>query len=447
MRLPRLGSVQFRTTLAATVATALVLVTASIVIVQLVERNLANNARAALGDALESASHAATGEGSSESDDAEGAEGGAAHEDGARIAERDADGSTGDPEHASNSDLRNEQLAEASIREVRDGVDAVADALKIIVPVVVLLLGAAIWIAVGRTLRPVRDISRRVAAISGSTLDERVPEPSGDDEIAELAGLMNEMLDRLESASERQRAFVADASHELKSPLATIVAVSEIAQISNDPQRLAALAPKIETEARRMQGLAADLLDLARLDAQRDDQEFSIVDLSAVCQEVARRLDDAGIDVTVFSNGSAPALGTGTQIERAVFNVVENAVCHAVSQVQITTMSSADAVRVVVEDDGTGIAAADRERVFDRFVRLDESRQRDSGGAGIGLSLVKAIVDRHSGTVEIGESAALGGAAVVVELPRGAADSRTPRMRSQFRVPPAERPPRVVRRR
>ncbi|WP_428120376.1 sensor histidine kinase [Candidatus Poriferisodalis sp.] len=420
MRLPRLGSVQFRTTLAATVVAALVLVTASIVIVQLVERNLANNARTALGDALESASHAASGEGSSESDDAEGAEGGAAHEDGARIAERDADGSAGDPEQASSSDLRNEQLAEASIQEVRDGVDAVADALKIIVPVVVLLLGAAIWIAVGRTLRPVRDISRRVAAISGSTLDERVPEPSGDDEIAELAGLMNEMLDRLESASERQRAFVADASHELKSPLATIVAVSEIAQISSDPQRLAELAPKIETEARRMQGLAADLLDLARLDAQRDDRDFSTVDLSAVCREVASRLDDADIDIVVSSNGSVLAYGTGTQIERAVFNVVENAVCHAASRVQITTMSSADTVRATVEDDGAGIAPADRERVFDRFVRLDGSRQRASGGAGIGLSLVKAIVDRHSGTVEIGKSAALGGAEVLLELPRAA---------------------------
>ncbi|WP_419923025.1 sensor histidine kinase [Candidatus Poriferisodalis sp.] len=421
MRRPRLGSVQVRTTLAATAATALVLVTASIVIVQLVERNLANNARTALGDALESASHAASGEGSSQSDAALDAEDGAAHDDGAPIAEQDADGSAGDSEQASSSDLRNEQLAEASIQEVRDGVDAVADALKIIVPVVVLLLGAAIWITVGRTLRPVRDISRHVAAISGSTLDERVPEPSGDDEIAELAGLMNEMLDRLESASERQRAFVADASHELKSPLATIVAVSEIAQISSDPQRLAELAPKIETEARRMQGLAADLLDLARLDVQRDDRDFSTVDLSAVCRAVASRLDDADIDIAVSSNGPALALGTGTQIERAVFNVVENAVCHAASRVQITTMSSADAVRAVVEDDGAGIAAADRERVFDRFVRLDESRQRDSGGAGIGLSLVKAIVDRHSGTVEIGESTALGGAAVVFELPSGAA--------------------------
>ena len=420
MSLPRLGSVQVRTTLAATVATALVLVTASIVIVQLVERNLANNARAAVGDALESASHAASGEGSSEGDDAEGAAGGAAHDDGAPMAERDAGGSAGDPEQASSSDLRHSQLAEASIQEVQDGVDAVEDALKIIVPVVVLLLGAAIWITVGRTLRPVRDISRRVAAISGSTLDERVPEPSGDDEIAELAGLMNEMLDRLESASERQRAFVTDASHELKSPLATIVAVAEIAKISSDPQRLAALAPKIETEARRIQDLAADLLDLARLDAQRDRRDFSTVDLSAVCREVANRLDDADIDIAVSSNGIVRAHGSGTQIERAVFNVVENAVCHAASQVQITTMSSAAVVRAVVEDDGAGIAPADRERVFDRFVRLDESRQRDSGGAGIGLSLVKAIVDRHSGAVGIGESTALGGAAVFLELPRAA---------------------------
>ena len=421
MRLPRLGSVQVRTTLAATVATALVLVTASIVIVQLVERNLANNARAALGDALESASHAASGEGSSESDDAEGAAGGAAHDDGAPMAERDADGSAGDPEQASSSDLRNEQLAEASIQEVQDGVDAVADALKIIVPVVVLLLGVATWITVGRTLRPVRDISRRVAAISGSTLDERVPEPSGDDEIAELAGLMNEMLDRLESAADRQRAFVADASHELRSPLATIVAVSEIAQISSDPRRLAALAPKIETEARRMQGLADDLLDLARLDGHGDGRDFSLVDLSAVCREVAGRQDDPDIHISVSCDGPAVTSGSSTQIERAVANVVENAIRHAASRVLIATTNSSATVRAEVTDDGHGIPMADRERVLERFVRLDDSRQRGSGGVGIGLSLVKAIVDRHGGSVRIGQSAELGGAAVLLEFPRSAA--------------------------
>ena len=231
---------------------------------------------------------------------------------------------------------------------------------------------------------------------------------------------MNEMLDRLQAASDRQRAFVADASHELKSPLATIVAAAEIAEISSDPQRIAALAPKIQSEALRMQALADDLLDLARLDEQRPRGDFSTVDLAAVCREAADRLDDSDIDLTVFALGSAEALAVGSQIERAVFNVMDNAVCHAASRVRVTAKSHGAESEVVVEDDGSGIPAADRERVFDRFVRLDESRQRASGGVGIGLSLVKAIVDRQGGTVEISESAALGGAAVRIVLRRAA---------------------------
>ena len=396
MRLLRLGSIRLRTTLLATAATAAVLAVASIVLVQLVERNLASNSRIALSEALESASHAASGEKSGEGEDSEGAA------------------------HAQRGDIRHEQIAESSIREVQSGVDAVAGALLVIVPAVVLLLGGAIWIIAGRALRPVRDISRQVAAIGGSTLDERVPEPDSDDEIAELAASMNEMLDRLQAASDRQRAFVADASHELRSPLATIIAAAEIAEISNDHQRIAALAPRIEAEARRMQALAEDLLDLARLDEQRHRGDLSAVDLAAVCRDAADRLDGAGIDITVSVDGSASALGVLSQIERAVFNVMDNAVRHAANQVRAAVASGGVGAEVVVEDDGVGIPAADRERVFDRFVRLDASRQRASGGVGIGLSLVKAIVDRHGGTVEIGESDALGGAAVRIVWPPAA---------------------------
>lgn len=425
MRRWRLGSVRSRTTVAATAVTALVLGLASVLIVQLVERDLENNARSALNDALESASHSASGEQGEGSELGEGSEGSGSGE-----GSESGDG-------ASSGDARQQQITDASISEVQAGVDAASEALLFIVPVVVVVLGLAIWFTVGRALRPVRNISSQVAAISGSTLDERVPEPTSNDEVAELAALMNQMLDRLEAASERQRAFVADASHELKSPLSTIVAAAEIAEVSADPQRLQNLASKIGIEAHRMQALVADLLDLARLDEQRHQHHLSAVDLNAVSREVAGRFDDPAKEVRVTNDELGVVVGVGTQLERAVFNMVDNAVSHAVRHVTIATKATAATVELVVEDDGPGIPEADRERVFERFVRLDDSRGRASGGTGIGLALVKAIVDRHDGTVEIGASADLGGARVRIELPRGNEESTADQLRATPKVSPA----------
>ena len=408
----RFGSVRVRTTVAATAVTALVLGLASVLIVQLVERDLENNARAALSDALESASHAASGEESAGGGVDEGAE-------------------SSQPESGpASGDIAQQRIADASIREVQAGVDAASEALWVIVPVVVLLLGVAIWLTVGRALRPVHNISSQVAAISGSTIGERVSEPDSADEIAELAALMNQMLDRLEAASNRQREFVADASHELKSPLSTIVAAVEVAEVSPDPQKLQKLASKIGIEARRMQDLVGDLLDLARLDEQRHQQGLSSVDVAAICDAVAKRLGDSGAEIELSIAESTEVLGVATQVERAVFNVLQNAADHAGSRVRVSAKPLASSVEILVEDNGPGIPEVDRERVFERFVRLDESRGRTSGGTGIGLALVRAIVDRHGGLVEIGDSPTLGGARVRIELPRGDEISAADQLRS-----------------
>ena len=411
--LPR--SVRFRTTLAATLVTAVVLGVASLVIVALVERDLKHNTRAALTDVLETASHAAGGEGGEQSEEGE-----AAAVAGAPETE------SAEPDGESINDVRQRLIADASIAEVRVGVDAASRALLIIVPAVVAVLALAIWLTVGRALRPVQAISTRVAAISGSTLDERVPEPGSGDEVAALAALMNEMLARLQAASDRQRAFVANAGHELRSPLSTILAAAEVAEVSPDPQKLQELSERIGGEARRLQTLIADLLDLARLEEQRHARMLERVDLLATCEQAIERADVPGTTVTLDGTAAPPVAGVESQLERAVFNLVDNAVRYASRTVHVSLVESAATVAVVVEDDGPGIPQADRERVFDRFVRLDESRGRVDGGTGIGLSLVMAIAQRHGGTVRVDDSESIGGARFILELPRSGVESTDP---------------------
>ncbi len=419
MNRPNFKSVRSRATLAATIVTALVLGLASVLILELVERDLESNARAALNDALEAASHSASGEAGEGSNEGEtephGVSGGeeSAGNEGTQSGERNESGNGG-----LSGDIRQQQIAETSIQEVEAGVEAASDALLIIVPAVVVFLAVAIWLTVGRTLRPVRNISLQVAAISGLTLNERVPEPDSEDEIAELAALMNEMLDRLEDSADRQRAFVADASHELRSPLSTIVASAEIAQISADPKKLQKLAAGVGSEAQRMQALIADLLNLARLDEDRHHLATAPVELAAMCRETIERIDFSNIDIEFNATSPITVDGVGSLLERAVFNLIDNATTHAERRVRIHVRETATAVEIMVEDDGPGIPEVDRLRVFERFARLDESRQRNTGGSGLGLALVRAIVERHNGNVTVGESLSLGGAQFKIELPR-----------------------------
>ena len=418
MNRPNFKSVRSRATLAATIVTALVLGLASVLILELVERDLQSNARAALSDALEAASHSASGEQGEGSNEGETEYHGGARGEVSESDEETTSGQASSGNGGSSGDVRQQQIAETSIQEVEAGVDAASRALLIIVPVVVALLAAAIWLTVGRTLRPVRDISLQVATISGSTLNERVPEPDSEDEIAELAALMNEMLDRLENSADRQRAFVADASHELRSPLSTIVASAEIALISADPKKLQQLAAGVGSEAQRMQTLIADLLDLARLDEDRHHLATAPVELVSMCRETIERIDFSKIEIDLHATGPIAVDGVGSLLERVVFNLIDNATTHAERCIRVHVKETATAVEIVVEDDGPGIPEVDRLRVFERFARLDESRERNTGGSGLGLALVRAIVERHNGNVTVGESLSLGGAQFKIELPR-----------------------------
>ena len=227
------------------------------------------------------------------------------------------------------------------------------------------------------------------------------------------------MLDRIEAGSERQRQFVADASHELRSPLSTIKAAAEVAQASEDPARFGQLAGEVGAEADRMEVLISDLLDLARLD-ETTGVRMEPVDLRSVCRAAVGRLPAGDIAIEL-APGDATVSGDAEQLERAIFNLVLNARQHATSPVRVSLSSSGGRAVLAVEDDGPGIPVADRERIFERFVRLDSSRARQTGGAGISLSLVRLSVDRHQGTIEVGEAPELGGARFRVELPAVAA--------------------------
>jgi signal transduction histidine kinase len=241
-----------------------------------------------------------------------------------------------------------------------------------------------------------------------------VPEPRTGDEISRLANTMNAMLDRLEASAARQRQFVSDASHELRSPIAAMRAELEVALRSGDGANWPQVAEGVLEEEQRLEALVADLLLLASVDEQQalaDDEPIDVGELAV--DEAAR---SRRIAVVVVSADRAYVEGRAAQLTRAIGNLLDNATRFAHRTVEMSVIADADMVRVIVDDDGPGIPAHERTRVFERFARLDHARARGAGGAGLGLALVKGIVERHRGTVRI-DDAPMGGARLVLELP------------------------------
>ncbi len=306
-----------------------------------------------------------------------------------------------------------------SLESVSDTVATLRSLLVVGVPLMTMLLGAVTWKVVGRALRPVESIRAEVADISESRLSRRVPEPAGGDEIAQLARTMNQMLDRLETASRRQRAFVSDASHELQSPLTRLRTRLEVALSQEPSTDWDGLARDLLADGAEMERLVRDLLFLAREDERRVGQApDDLVDLDdVVLEEVARVRVGSRVQVDALGVSAAPVRGSREQLVQLVRNLLENAERHARTQVQLSISSRDDRVELVVADDGPGVPVEDRDRIFDRFVRLDESRARDAGGgSGLGLSIVATIARRHGGTCEVMDSDI--GARFVVHLPR-----------------------------
>ena len=288
-------------------------------------------------------------------------------------------------------------------------------ALAIAAPIVIAVSAAATYVLVRRSMQSVDDIRSRVADITTSDLAERVPVPDSRDEIAALAVTMNQMLARIEAGHNAQQRFVGDASHELRSPLTTIISALEVA-IAH-PEVLDDLAgTTLMPEALRMKALIDDLLLLARADERGLDMARVDVDLDDLAAAaIERRRRETTIEIRADLE-PARLTGDAEALSRVLRNLLDNAARHAVSRIDVAVRADAGRILLEVGDDGPGIAPADRERVFDRFVRLDSDRSRSAGGTGLGLAIVREIVVAHGGRVTIGDGHC-SVTTVTVELP------------------------------
>ncbi|MFG2428134.1 ATP-binding protein [Streptomyces sp. NPDC048590] len=304
--------------------------------------------------------------------------------------------------------------AGAPLAAEQEAVNTVRTSMLTGLPVMLLVVAGVTWLVTRRALRPVEGIRRELAAITASEdLARRVPEPESRDEIARLARTTNETLAVLEESVGRQRRFVADASHELRSPIASLRTQLEVG--AAHPELLD--VPGAVEDTVRLQALAADLLLLARLDAGERPGRTA-VDLGAlVREEVSQRVADRiPPQVSVADPGPFEVAGSRQQLARVIGNLLDNAERHAERSVALSVRAERQAVIVEVTDDGTGVPEAERDRIFERFVRLDDARARDDGGAGLGLAIARDVAVRHGGTLAAG-TAAGGGARFTLRLP------------------------------
>ncbi|MFJ9742482.1 ATP-binding protein [Streptomyces sp. NPDC101166] len=291
---------------------------------------------------------------------------------------------------------------------------AVGTALTVMLigfPLLLAVVAGVTWLVTRRALRPVEGIRREMAAITASAdLARRVPEPDTHDEVARLARTTNETLTALQSAVERQRRFVADASHELRSPIASLRTQLEVG--AAHPELLD--VPGAVEDTVRLQDLAADLLLLARLDAGERPADAR-VDLAALVREATAQRTGVRVDAEPVE-----VAGSRGQLSRVLANLLDNAGRHAREEVTVSVRRERRPdgrwALVSVADDGDGVPEADRERVFERFVRLDAARTRDEGGAGLGLAIARDVAERHGGTLTVRQAPA-GGALFELRLP------------------------------
>ncbi len=282
---------------------------------------------------------------------------------------------------------------------------------------ILLVVAAAVgWVLVGRALQPVEAIRAEVADITARDLHRRVPEPPQLDEIGRLAATMNETLARLEKATDRQRQFVSDASHELRSPLAALLAQVEVARAHPESADWSAVADAVVVEGDRLSRIVDDLLLMARADEGQLEPRRDPVDLDELVLAEGRRLRaQRRVAVDLHGVGAGRVTGDADQLSRMVRNLADNAERHARGTVSFGVSRINGHVQLVVADDGPGIPPDQRERVFERFARLDTARDRPTGGTGLGLAIVGEIVATHGGTIHVADSP--GGARFEVELP------------------------------
>ncbi|QFU93219.1 cell wall metabolism sensor histidine kinase WalK [Amycolatopsis sp. YIM 10] len=298
--------------------------------------------------------------------------------------------------------------------QITQSIDLVVNSLLVAAPVLTVFVGWLTWFAVDRALRPIEAVRRRAEAISHSTLDERLPEQDTGDEVGKLTSTLNRMLDRIASGARRQREFVSDASHELRTPLAAMRAELEVSLAHRDSADWRNVATRLLDDHRRLERLTGDLLTLARLDEAAVSRRAEAVQLDEIVAGEITAVRHAEVRPSL-----TPVRVTGVvpELVRLVRNLLDNADKHASGVVAVSlALDGRDAV-FTVDDDGPGVPPDQRERVFDRFFRVDGSRDRASGGVGLGLALVRRIARSHGGEVTVTESPTLGGARFEVRVP------------------------------
>ena len=305
-----------------------------------------------------------------------------------------------------------------NLDDVTESVSILMLSLAVSIPIAVSLLAAVVWWLMGRALAPVEAIRAEVSGMHAADLHKRVPVRNNDDEISRLARTMNALLERVEQATNRQREFVADASHELRGPLTRVRSLLEISIAHPETAKPEATYRSVLSDITGLQLLVDDLLFLTRSESGRQEVPDVAVDLDdLVLNEVKeiRARGRVGVDASAVS--AARVRGDANQLKRAVSNLVSNAERHATTTITFELREYNGQSELVIADDGPGIPEEQREAVFQRFTRLDDARSRDSGGAGLGLAIVHDIVARHSGTVSIGTSAT-GGARMILTFAR-----------------------------
>jgi signal transduction histidine kinase len=293
-------------------------------------------------------------------------------------------------------------LVTESLQDEQATLHSLGRFVSIAAPVLLLLVGATLWLLLGRALGAVSSMGRSAEAITDPVGGIRLPLPDSHDEIRALAVTLNAMLERLAAAAIRERQFVADAAHELRSPIAAMHTQLEVGLNHPDAATREELLGGTLQDTERLAALVDDLLVLARLEAE-PTVNTTVVDVA--------ELVDATTAERQLVRGDRQALA------RALDNLVANANRHAASQV-VVSIDRVDpaTVEISVDDDGPGVPAADRIRIFERFVRLDDARARDDGGSGLGLAIVQATASAHGGSIRV-EDSDLGGARFVLTLP------------------------------
>ncbi len=312
-----------------------------------------------------------------------------------------------------------------SLAQAEHTLSSLTTGLAIGVPALTALVAWTISLTAGRTLRPVETLRRQAADITATDLHRRLDLPACQDEIHALGVTLNDMLARLDDASTAQRRFVADAAHELRSPLTALRAQLEVMSHYPDPERDPRVAVALLEDTVRLHDLVEGLLALARSEdpARSRSQAARVIDLDeVVLAEVRRQRSLARADIDARRVSAGRVRGDTESLRCVVRNLLDNARRHADQRIRVTLGEREGTVELTVSDDGAGIPAADRLRVFERFTRLDEARSREAGGSGLGLAIVGKVVTAHGGTAYAGQDPApedggLGGARLVVRLP------------------------------